>query len=616
MKRLFTVLFLVLPIFCSAQAKQGQARLDSLVAEVPKMKEDTAGVLLLDWIAYGYRNINPDEGLRYGRQQLALAQKIRWKRGEALAYDEIGTNNVSKSEYPAGLEAYLEALTINEARGDKRAIGISTANIGMVYQRRNNFSKSLEYYQKSLKIFEELGDKNLVKLSLNNIGGMYLDQHKSEEALAYLRKSLAISEELHDRHGVMLGTENIGNAYQQMKHFPEALAAQFQALRIAEQIDDKQNRCLNLGNIGGTYYDIAKDSIITKPDSLVQKGKSANLAMSIEYLKLAIAAGREIDFNEGVMAFSADLSDALAMQGDYSGALAAYKQFTAVKDSQFNTSNNEKITNLETKRAVELKDKDIQIATLKKRHERIFSIAGFAVLLLIMGILFRSFKRQQHSNVLLAKEKQRSDDLLLNILPAEVAEELKDHGSSAAKQYGEVSVLFTDFVDFTGTAEKLSPHQLVQELNECFTAFDAIIERNGLEKIKTIGDAYMAVCGLPVSAPLHAKKTVQAAIEIRDFIADRKKQEQVFEIRIGINSGSVVAGIVGVKKFAYDIWGDTVNTAARMEQHSKAGRINISHSTYELVKDDFRCEYRGKIAAKNKGEVEMYFVEAGVSETA
>jgi len=146
------------------------------------------------------------------------------------------------------------------------------------------------------------------------------------------------------------------------------------------------------------------------------------------------------------------------------------------------------------------------------------------------------------------------------------------------------------------------------------SAFDAIIERNGLEKIKAIGDAYMAVCGLPLPDPFHAKKTVQAAIEIREFIEERKRHEGAFEIRIGINSGPVVAGIIGVKKFAYDIWGDTVNTAARMEQHGEAGTINISQSTYELVKDDYRCNYRGKVAAKNKGEVEMYFVEEVIAE--
>jgi class 3 adenylate cyclase len=224
-------------------------------------------------------------------------------------------------------------------------------------------------------------------------------------------------------------------------------------------------------------------------------------------------------------------------------------------------------------------------------------------------MLFRSYKRQLASTALLSKEKKRSDDLLLNILPAEVAEELKEKGGADARLYDKVSVLFTDFVNFTLLAEQLPPRALVGELNECFSMFDAIIDRNGLEKIKTIGDAYMAVCGLPLADPLHAKKAVQAAIEIRDFMEDHKKRGSSLEVRIGINSGPVVAGIVGIKKFAYDIWGDTVNTAARIEQNGEAGKVNISISTFDLVKDHFICTPRGKIVAKNKGEIEMYFVD-------
>ncbi len=207
------------------------------------------------------------------------------------------------------------------------------------------------------------------------------------------------------------------------------------------------------------------------------------------------------------------------------------------------------------------------------------------------------------------KQRQRSDGLLLNILPEEVAEELKAKGSVEAKQFDEVTVLFTDFVNFTGTAAALGPHALVAELNECFSAFDAVMEKYGIEKIKTIGDAYMAACGLPNQNPKHAQVAVQAALEIRDFMAQRKMNKNTFDIRIGVNSGSVVAGIVGVKKFQYDIWGDTVNTAARMESTGEVGKVNISKATYELVKGEFNCTHRGKIRAKNKGELDMYFVE-------
>ncbi len=209
----------------------------------------------------------------------------------------------------------------------------------------------------------------------------------------------------------------------------------------------------------------------------------------------------------------------------------------------------------------------------------------------------------------LRTEKQKSDDLLLNILPAEIAEELKETGRSEARLYNEVSVLFTDFVDFTQMAESLSPAALVAEIDECFKAFDGIIDTHGLEKIKTVGDAYIAVSGMPVENPAHARDVIAAALEIGEFMQARTEAHATFGIRLGVHSGPVVAGIVGVKKFAYDIWGDTVNTAARMEQHSEPGRINISAATYALVKDEFRCSYRGELEAKHKGKMGMYFVE-------
>ena len=174
--------------------------------------------------------------------------------------------------------------------------------------------------------------------------------------------------------------------------------------------------------------------------------------------------------------------------------------------------------------------------------------------------------------------------------------------------------MFTDFKDFTRVSQNISAELLVAELHYCFSAFDEMLQKYGIEKIKTVGDAYLCASGLPVSSFTHATDMVSAAIEVRNFMLQRKKEkesrgETPFEMRIGIHTGPVVAGIVGVKKYAYDIWGDTVNLAARMEENSEAGKINISGSTYELVKDKFECVYRGKVEAKNKGEVDMFFVE-------
>lgn len=235
----------------------------------------------------------------------------------------------------------------------------------------------------------------------------------------------------------------------------------------------------------------------------------------------------------------------------------------------------------------------------------------FTVAVVMENAWVFSLRTVEHQNEIIRNEKKRSDELLLNILPMEVVEELKNTGHTVARKFENVTVLFTDFVNFTTVSEMLSPEELVKEIDVCFKKFDHIIEQCGLEKIKTIGDAYMAVCGLPAKDDLHAEKSVAAAIEIRKFIIDYKATGGLFDIRIGLHSGSVVAGIVGDKKFAYDIWGDTVNTAARMEQHSEPGKINVSQDTYELIKNSnqFVFESRGKIEAKNKGAIEMYYLE-------
>jgi adenylate cyclase len=231
-------------------------------------------------------------------------------------------------------------------------------------------------------------------------------------------------------------------------------------------------------------------------------------------------------------------------------------------------------------------------------------------LLIFSVVIFRQRNRVSKEKKKVEKEKARSDELLLNILPKEVADELKTKGASEARLFDNVTVLFSDFVGFTRTSEKLSPSELVSELHACFKAFDEITSKYGIEKIKTIGDAYLAVCGLPNEDPEHAEKAVLAATEIRGFMAGRWANlgDSTFQVRIGVHSGNVVAGIVGIKKFAYDIWGDTVNTAARMEQNSEAGKINISQATYELVKAKFNCEYRGEVEAKGKGLMKMYYI--------
>ncbi|MEM6964923.1 MAG: adenylate/guanylate cyclase domain-containing protein [Bacteroidota bacterium] len=260
-----------------------------------------------------------------------------------------------------------------------------------------------------------------------------------------------------------------------------------------------------------------------------------------------------------------------------------------------------------------------------ERQKFLYGLGAASLFILLLATIFymrfQSSKRQKNAlekiNQEIDQERKRSDELLLNILPAPIANELKVSGKASAQKYQNVTVLFTDFKDFTKISERLTPEQLVRELDYCFRGFDFIISQYGIEKIKTIGDAYMAATGLSSKRTMPIN-IIKAALEMQEFLEDYKKERMVkglpfFEARIGIHTGPVVAGVVGVKKFAYDIWGDTVNIAARMEANAEVGRVNISEETYRQVKYNFDCEYRGKIEAKNKGYIDMYHVKQPVA---
>ena len=323
---------------------------------------------------------------------------------------------------------------------------------------------------------------------------------------------------------------------------------------------------------------------------------------------------------------------AYANQGDYVNAFKCQTLLIAKKDSIFNIEMDEKILaskfdlnfeNIKSKDEIELLQKEAIITELNaKRQKYVIYATGASlvvVFILAIGVLNR-YRYVKKTNKIIEEEKNRSESLLLNILPSEIAEELKLKGSADARDCELVTILFTDFQDFTQTTEELSAKELIDEINNCFAAFDHICDKFGVEKIKTIGDSYMAAGGVPLPSDNSVKNTVLAALEMQAFIINRAEMKKVnneiaFKMRVGINTGPVIAGIVGVKKFQYDIWGDTVNIASRMESSGEVGKLNISQHTYELLKDEkeFTFENRGKIVVKGKGKMEMYFVERTTS---
>jgi len=550
-----------------------------------------------------YQQGNFPEASKNYMASLKINQELGNKPGMALTYGGIGLVYDAQGIYPEALKNYLAGLKISEELGDKTGIARAYNNIGNVYGSQRDYPEALKYYSSAVKINEESGNRAGMAEAYNNIGIVYFDQGNYSESLKNYIASLEIKKKLNNKNGMASSYNNIGNVYAKQGNYLDALNNYSTAMKLDEEIGNAYGLTNSYGNIGIVNFHLKKYDQATV------------------YLNKALQLSKQIGAKESIRDVYQGLASVDSETNNWRGAYENHSMYMLYRDSLINEENTKKTVQTQMNYEFDKKEQAAQLVQEKKdalaKQEmqkqaliRNSFVGGFGIVLLfsIVVILQRNKVR---------KEKARSEELLLNILPAEVAEELKEKGSAEAKLINEVSVLFTDFKGFTEYSEKLTPENLVKDIHECFTAFDTIMEKHGMEKIKTIGDAYMAAGGLPSPNLTHATDAVQAALDIVSFIDERKTRKKAAglpftEIRIGIHTGQVVAGIVGVKKYSYDIWGDTVNTAARMESSGEAGKINISESTYAQVKTKFKCAHRGKITAKHKGEIDMYFVEGTV----
>lgn len=550
--------------------------------------------------------------LKYYQESLEISKKIAHKKGAANALGNIGNIYHAQGYYPKALDYHQKALTIEEAIGDKNRIAATLNNIGNVYTRQNEFSKALDLYHKSIELRKETGHQLGMVRSLTNSGDIYQKLRNYSKAFHYHNQALKISEASGSKSGMAGSLKSLGNIYQYKGNHSKALNYYQKSLDISREIGDKKEMADALSLISFIQYNMGNYE-----EAIEICHKSLQIAQEIGHLTVATNAC------EGLFIL-------YKTTNNWQKALEYHEQMAKFKDSLFNQANTQELTRLqmqyefdkqhladslqqqEEKLKIELA---YQEEVRKKDRNQNLSIGAGLFLLLISGGLYGRVRHIRKSKATIETERDRSDMLLHNILPADVAAELKENGNSEARDFEEVTVLFTDFVGFTETAGKLSAQELVAEVNTCFKAFDEIIDKYQIEKIKTIGDAYMAAGGLKTPKISEPKGVVKAAFEMQLFMKNRYAERSAqnlpaFEMRVGIHTGPVVAGIVGVKKFQYDIWGDTVNTASRMESNGEVGKVNISNDTYELIKDDslFTFESRGKVNVKGKGEMEMWFV--------
>jgi adenylate cyclase len=620
-----------------AQAQFPEA--DSLRHLLTTRVPDTQRVKIMNALSKTLFSDRPDSSVHIAERTRVLAEAIEYRPGLALALKHMGIGYYLQGNYLEAVRTWREAMAVFKEIGDKTGEANILSNMGAAYFNQGDEANSLDLHLQSLKISEEINDTLRIVTSLNNIGGIYQNKtSQHDKALDYFLRSynlnLSRSEpdqyllgtalvnlgELYYKKGndtaalrylnesakAYEGTESlpyaliyIGRVYTRQQKFDKAIETLTNAFEYAKKLDTRLDMAQALVGLAQTYY--AKGDVKTAISSYKQS------------LEFSVPMNTTMEMKDAYQG----LTDAYAKNNDYGNAFKYQNLLLAIKDTIYNVTTDKKLGTLQF--TFDLERKESQISLLNKnkviqqqeinrqKMVRNSFIGGFAVVLLFAAIFFKQRNK-------ISKGKKRSDELLLNILPEETAEELKETGTAKAKRFEQISVLFTDFKNFTQASENLTPEELVAEINHCYSEFDRIITRYGIEKIKTIGDSYMCAGGLPVSNETHPFDVVNAALEIAAFI-DTIKQERIkegkpaFDIRIGIHTGPVVAGIVGIKKFSYDIWGDTVNTASRMESSGAIGKVNISSSTYELVKDKFICTPRGKLEAKGKGLIEMYFVE-------
>jgi len=499
---------------------------------------------------------------------------------------------VAQDEIKPLVERFNKALS----NKDNSQSVLLALQIGRYYYQVDNWQKALYFYKKALDIGKSTMTTDQLAGVYDTLGDLYTQTNNPASALLYYQDAADIyAKELSDMKTLAFVLFKAGNIYNTLKDDRNAINFYERAYELADE-----NR-----------LKVLKVACAQKLAEIYKKQNNVSKAM----------------FYENII----------------SQTPAATPSTSENNPKTVSPTDNPPTLALPPATAPPSKSDEAIAIQAKWQHEKelknkiIFLAGGFGVLLITLAVLlnFQTIKRLKKQNDQikiqnkqiedqkreLVAEKEETERLMESILPKNIVAELKRNGVRTSsgnmvvkpQVYENCSVLFTDFKGFTNLVEQMSPEEVIEELNTCFSAFDDIIGRFSLEKIKTIGDAYMCAAGVPIACPQHAILAVSAGLEMLKFMDIYRAQKMnkglpYFEVRIGIHSGRVIAGIVGTRKFAFDIWGDTVNTAARMEQSGKERHINISGDTYRLIRDAFDCEYRGQIPAKNKGMIDMYFV--------
>ena len=496
------------------------------------------------------------EMLALAAKGLSLAKETGDDRLVARASSFIGTAYLNRGDFAAALDHYLSALETHSSRGDRVSLASTLGNIGIVYSRTGQYDKAADYFHRALRIYEEIGDRDGIGNMLGNIGTLYSHTADYAKALEHYLRAMEIAKETGNRNEVALMMSNAAVAHGNLGRHDEALEHILRALDIYTDTGNRSGIAVSLFNIGNLY------ALKEYPGHSTQK--------AIEYLTKALSLTNETGMKNLKIAVHQVLADVYREEEDWKSAYHHIDLFHTLEKEVFSDQSIRRISELEHRQ---------RLIEIEREHE------------------------------LERKKSEITERLLNRILPAEVAQRIMAGGTRIADNIPSASVLFADIVGFTPLTQKLGSEQVVELLSQIFSHFDSLAEACGVEKIKTVGDSYMAAAGVPIECGDHAERIANLALAMQEEI--KLKVNFSFDelsIRIGIHTGEVIAGVLGTQKLSYDIWGDTVNTAARMESHGEPDRIHCTEEMFIALQEKFSFEERGEIEIKGKGKMKTYFL--------
>ena len=532
-----------------------------------EIDEKSLTALVIGNMGIVYRNLSSyDKAFEYYTKSLAIYEELGEKSSAARITGNIGGLYYFLGSYDKALEYFAKVLVTHEEVSDRSAIASVTMSIGGIHKSLGSYERALEFYTKALAIHEELGEKSGIASATSNIGNLYAEFGYYDKSLEYFTKVLVTYEELDDKSAISHITGNIGVAYFELKEYAKAISYQRRALAIAEEIGDRQQTGFIWGCIGTTLSAMGEKleamEYLEKALHLLRNVIQTNVGTTDILIAIGVLLAEQNKTNEAFEKLSEGLSLAEEL-GNKEQMFKAHKELATIQEKKGNQTEafnhfkkfyelEKEVLNEETKKTVQRHDIERQAAEREKE------IA-----------LAKATADAKH---------QATEELLHNVLPPSIANKMLDGTKLIAEKLPSVSVLFADIVGFTKLSQRISPEELVEGLDRIFSVFDSLAEKHGLEKIKTIGDAYMVVSGAPEPRADHAEAMAQFALEMVEAMKEftSKSTGEAIQLRIGIHSGEVVAGVIGKKKFAYDMWGDAVNTASRMESHGEPGKIHVS----------------------------------------